>query len=86
MSRGLGRIEREILAALTTKNAAYDAIHACEVYKLKRDADGNRWCNDAQHAAVRRALRSLYRRGLVERLYPGHYSYKGGALYHRAKG
>jgi len=66
MSRGLGRIERAVLAVLAQCESNNALSLACDVYNVERDADGNRWCNAAQHAAVRRALRKLLRVGLIE--------------------
>ena len=66
MSRGLGRIERAVLAALAQCESNNALSLTCDVYNVERDADGNRWCNDAQHAAVRRALRKLLRVRLIE--------------------
>jgi hypothetical protein len=69
MSRGLGRIQRECLRVIESYEAADERpttfTIACEVYQVERDQDGNRWCNDAQHTAVKRALANLQRKGLV---------------------
>jgi hypothetical protein len=69
MSRGLGRIQREALRVI----AGYEAAGkrpttftiAAEIYRVERDQDGNRWVNDAQHTATKRALANLRRKGLV---------------------
>jgi hypothetical protein len=66
MSKGQGRIERAVLAALAQCQSNTALSLACDVYGIGRDANGNRWCNDAQHASVRRALRKLLRIGLIE--------------------
>jgi hypothetical protein len=69
MSRGLGRIQRECLRVIERYEAAGGrptTFHiACDVYQVEQDPDGNRWCNDAQHTATKRALASLRRKGLV---------------------
>jgi hypothetical protein len=67
MSRGLGRIQQGCLTTVgqyeragklpTTFNIA------AEVYRVKRDKDGNRIVSDAQHVAVKRALEGLQRQG-----------------------
>jgi len=36
-----------------------------DVFQIERAADGNRLCSDTQHAAVKRALASLHRKGLI---------------------
>ena len=36
-----------------------------DVFQIGRDADGNRLCFDTQHGAVKRALASLQRKGLI---------------------
>jgi hypothetical protein len=69
MSRGLGRVQRECLRAIercerTGKRATTFTI-AADVYQVKPDKDGNRWINDAQHVATKRALANLRRKGLV---------------------
>ena len=69
MSRGLGRIQREALRVI----AGYEAAGkrpttftiAAEIYRVELDQDGNRWVNDAQHTATKRALANLRRKGLV---------------------
>ena len=38
---------------------------AAYVYQVKPDKDGNRWINDAQHVAVKRALEGLQRQGRI---------------------
>jgi hypothetical protein len=69
MSRGLGRIQRECLRVIESYEAAgkepttFNIV--AEVYQIKRDRQGNRTCNDAQHTAVKRALAGLRRIGLV---------------------
>ncbi|MBR0884637.1 hypothetical protein ABIF65_001168 [Bradyrhizobium japonicum] len=69
VSRGLGRIQRECLRVIKSYEAAGERpttfTVACEVYQVERDQDGNRWCNDAQHTATKRALANLRRKGLV---------------------
>jgi len=70
MSRGLGRIQRECLRVIEVYLEANGRPPntfnvTVEVYQIKRDRHGNRTCNDAQHTAVKRALASLRRKGLV---------------------
>ena len=69
MSRGLGRIQRDCLRVIAKCQASGRQPTtfniAAEVYRIKPDSDGNRMCNDAQHTAVKRALVSLRRKGLV---------------------
>src|SRR5262245_28040077 len=69
MSRGLGRVQRRCLDAIRK----YETQGKCpttfnitaEVYEVQRDEDGNRYVSDAQHVAVKRALRGLRRQGRV---------------------
>lgn len=69
MSRGLGWVQRECLLAIKRyevigKRPTTFAI-AAEIYRVDCDEDGNRWVNDAQHVATKRALAGLRRKGLV---------------------
>jgi hypothetical protein len=69
MSRGLGKLQRELLKILEESAEEINTITlAAEVYRVQPDADGFRGVNDAQHAAVRRALCGLRRQGLVVEL------------------
>ena len=69
MSKGLGRIQRECLRVIESYNVAgiepttFNIV--ADVYEIKRDQQGNRMGSDAQHTAVKRALGSLRRAGLV---------------------
>ena len=69
MSRGLGNIQRECLHVIAgyniagTKPTTFNV--AADVYRVKRDSRGNRTISDAQHAAIKRALGGLRRKGLV---------------------
>jgi hypothetical protein len=66
MSRGLGKLQRDLLAILEDGDKVLDTITlAADAYRIELDASGCRGVTDAQHAAVRRALCSLHRRGLV---------------------
>ena len=74
MSRGLGRVQRDTLAILREelKRRPYLAQLTsfeitARVYRIEPGADGEYGLSDAQRAAVRRALLSLRRRGLVFR-------------------
>ncbi|MGL3104942.1 hypothetical protein [Bradyrhizobium sp. BR 1432] len=69
MSRGLGWVQRECLRVIedcesTGKKATTFTI-AAEVYQVRPDKNGNRWIDDAQHVATKRALTNLRRKGLV---------------------
>jgi len=69
MSRGLGRIQRECLrvieeyAQMGERPTTFTI--AAEVYNVRPDRHGDRWVNDAQHSATKRALIGLRRMGLV---------------------
>jgi hypothetical protein len=69
MSRGLGRIQRECLRVIAEYEAAGRRPTtfniAAEIYRVRRDRDGNRTINDAQHVATKRALANLRRKGMV---------------------
>jgi hypothetical protein len=73
MSRGLGRVQRGCLAAIAKyeeagdKPTTYDIVAA--VYQIEPNADDYHPISDAQHAAVRRALEGLERKGHVVGLY-----------------
>jgi hypothetical protein len=70
MSKGLGKIEREILAVLRQSPRAFPVDLAITLFKIEIDDpfghERNLLVTDAQASAVRRALRSLQRKGLVE--------------------
>jgi hypothetical protein len=69
MSRGLGWLQRTVLAILEADDRLMDTFEiAATAYSIQRDNNGNRWVTDAQHAAVRRALASLARQGKAIRL------------------
>jgi len=72
MSRGLGWVQRACLRVIHEHEeeanggkppTAYNI--AATVYHVEPDEDGNRWINDAQHAAIRRALKGLQRQGCI---------------------
>src|SRR5262249_31459943 len=69
MSRGLGWVQRACLLVLEERGSedewstTYNI--AADVYHVAPDADGNRYITDAQHVAVKRALESLQRKGVV---------------------
>lgn len=69
MSKGLGRIERDILTVLQTRPMATVSI-VIAVYGIEVPAASWRYeqdfITDAQHSAVRRALATLKRKGMVE--------------------
>jgi hypothetical protein len=71
MSRGLGKIQRECLRAIESgcKTAGllpttYNIV--VEVYQIEPDGDDCRLFTDAQYVAVKRALASLRRAGLID--------------------
>jgi hypothetical protein len=69
MSRGPGRIERELVSILNSQSGYSDAFAlAAAVYHVQPDKDGNITLNDAQLVSVRRALNSLQRAGKAYRL------------------
>jgi hypothetical protein len=69
MSRGLGQIQRDCLRVIETRNHAGESPDTfaitCDVYAIKPDKHGDRLCNDAQHTAVKRALRTLRAAGRI---------------------
>jgi hypothetical protein len=66
MSRGLGKLQRDLLENLEEGDKALDTITlTADAYRVEPDANGCRGVTDAQHAAVRRALCGLQKRGLV---------------------
>ncbi|MBR1237732.1 hypothetical protein [Bradyrhizobium sp. AUGA SZCCT0182] len=75
MSRGLGRIQREVLALIAArrirdKECDLDTYQLTRlVYDVKPDENDFHRLTDAQVVAVRRALRGLERAGMVARLY-----------------
>jgi hypothetical protein len=75
MSRGLGKIQREVLALVTARKVRdvecdLDTFMLARlVYRVKPDKNDFHLLTDAQVVSVRRALRSLERAGKVARLY-----------------
>jgi hypothetical protein len=69
MSKGLGRVERAILAAIERNAHPQESFHiVCAVFDLKPPRDGGLTIiTDAQLVSVHRALRSLRRKNLVYR-------------------
>jgi hypothetical protein len=66
MSRGLGKLQRDLLATLEENNKQIDTLTlAAPAYDVQPDANGICRINNAHHAAVRRALRNLHKRGLL---------------------
>ena len=61
MSKGLGRIERAVLAVLDGGRWGDTLTLAAVVFNVPDDG----YVSDAQHASVRRALGGLKRKGLV---------------------
>lgn len=70
MSRGLGKLQREILAYLERSNTGSCAVELA--YLLANDwadniaADQSKWFTRAQLVSVRRAIHGLHARGFVE--------------------
>ena len=67
MSRGLGKVQARTLALLREKGELDPLELAGIVYGVEPDAAGIVRVNDAQCAAVRRALTTLQQRGLAFR-------------------
>jgi hypothetical protein len=67
MSRGLGKLQRDLLAILEENDKSIDTITLTALaYQDNPEAVVYEdRVTDAQHAAVRRALRNLHKRGLV---------------------
>lgn len=79
MSRGLGRVQRALLAILRDEEEDYqragnrdrrapllDTITlACDVYQVEPDEHNERLVSDAQVVAVQRALAGLVKKGLL---------------------
>ena len=69
MTRGLGKLQRDLLEILEESTEKLSTITLAAIaYRVQPDEIGFRGINDAQHVAVRRALRGLYKRGLVTEL------------------
>jgi hypothetical protein len=73
MSRGLGWVQRACLDAIAVYEANYKTEKVlpttynitADVYQVERDEDDNRWVNNAQHSAVKRALKRLEKQGHI---------------------
>jgi hypothetical protein len=74
MSRGLGWLQRTVLQILEAQDRRMDTFEiTATTYSVEQDADGNRrWGTDAQHTAVRRALRRLAKQGKAVKLGRGY--------------
>lgn len=69
MSRGHGRIQRDLLAVLESQNRVFDAfLLAAEVYDIEPDDDGQALVSDAMLVSVRRALVKLAAEGKIIKL------------------
>jgi hypothetical protein len=65
MSRGHGKLQRELLALIRAIKQL-DTFQLCALaYRVEPNANGEKLVNDTQLAAVRRALSSLAREGLI---------------------
>lgn len=72
-SRGLGRIERILLAALEQSPKPIDTFDlAVKAYGLNADDDGVNYVSETQFVSVRRALRSLERADKIFNISRGH--------------
>jgi hypothetical protein len=73
MSKGNGRIQRDLLALLTAKDAPVDTFElAAEVYKIEPD-DKNCWLiSDTVLVSTRRALAKLAAEDKVVLVHRGH--------------
>jgi hypothetical protein len=66
MSKGLGKIQRAILSALADHKPQDTIQLVLTVFNIAPDPDGIRYYEQAQHAAVRRALGTLVKAGLLQ--------------------
>ena len=66
MSRGMGQIERRLLTIFAKKFGQLDTFELTgDVYKIRRNRQGDRLMTEAQLSSVRRALNSLASQGIV---------------------
>jgi len=65
MSRGLGKVQRALLAILQQQPALTSFELAAQVYRVLVEPDGRWSVSNTQRTAVRRALSALQRRGLA---------------------
>jgi hypothetical protein len=65
MSKGLGRIQRQVLEELAREQPLTTFQLAARIYDCPIDADGLPLVADAQLVAVRRALLGFQRKGTV---------------------
>jgi hypothetical protein len=73
MSRGLGRIQRDIIALLEARDKLIDTYDvAADIYGLKPNDENWILLNDAQLVSVRRAFVKLAAVGKVIKVYRGH--------------
>jgi hypothetical protein len=73
MSRGLGRIQRDIVANLENKTKEVDTFDlAAEIYGLEPDSENRIILNDAQLVSIRRALVNLAAAGKIFKVWRGH--------------
>jgi hypothetical protein len=72
MSKGMGRIERALVAILEARTKVVDTFElAADVYEIPSDA-GVTVISEAQLVSVRRALASLTKAGKILRIMRGH--------------
>ena len=72
MSRGHGRIQRDIIAAIEKSTDMVDTFElAVNVYSIEPNGDGLRILSDAQLVSVRRALVKLAAAGKVFKIMRG---------------
>lgn len=72
MSRGHGKVQRAILAVLADGKSYDTGDIAAMAFDLEPSEDGTTYINQAQRAAVARALAKMARESLVFRLFRGH--------------
>jgi hypothetical protein len=73
MSRGHGRIQRDIVAEIENCTDLVDTFElAANIYRVEPNGDGLRILNDAQLVSVRRALVKLAAAGKVFKIMRGH--------------
>jgi hypothetical protein len=73
MSRGHGRIQRDIIANLEKRDKLVDTFDlAADVFQLQPDSDGRILLNDAQLVSIRRALVKLAGNGIIFKVMRGH--------------
>ena len=65
MSRGLGKVQRALLATLQPQPGLTSFELAAQIYRVQVGPDGRWTVSNTQRTAVRRTLSALQRRGLA---------------------